>query len=55
MLAAVVGRIKAQLAAGKSAKEIVDSKPTREFDAKWGNGFIQADTWVNMLVAALLK
>jgi glyoxylase-like metal-dependent hydrolase (beta-lactamase superfamily II) len=55
MLAAVVGRIKAQLAAGKSAKEIVDSKPTREFDAKWGSGFIQADNWVNMLVAALQK
>ena len=55
MLATVQGRIKAQVAAGKPMKEIVDSKPTREFDAKWGNGFIKADTWVNMLVTGLRK
>jgi glyoxylase-like metal-dependent hydrolase (beta-lactamase superfamily II) len=55
MLATVVGRIKAAIAAGKTAKEIVESKPTREFDARWGNGFIKADNWVNMLVAGMQK
>jgi len=53
MLATVQGRIKAQVAADKSLKEIVDSKPTREFDEKWGNGFIKADSFVTMLVNAL--
>ena len=55
MLATVVGRIKTQLAAGKQMKEIIDSKPTQEFEARWGNGFIKADTWVNMLVTGLRK
>ncbi len=53
MLVTVTGRIKAQIAAGKAMKAIVDSKPTREFDAKWGNGFIAPDSWVNMLVTGL--
>ena len=53
MLATVQGRIKAQVAAGKSTNEIVDSKPTREFDEKWGNGSIKPDTFVTMLVTAL--
>ena len=34
-------------------KEIVDSKPTREFDEKWGKGFIKPDAWVTMLATAL--
>jgi hypothetical protein len=51
----VLGRIKAQMAADKSLKEIIDSKPTREFDDKWGKGFIKADSWVTMLVTGLLK
>ena len=55
MLATVLGRIKAQMAAGKQMKEIIDSNPTREFDDKWGKGFIKADAWVNMLVTGLLK
>jgi len=55
MLATVVGRIKAQLSAGKQVKEIIASKPTQEFEAKWGNGFIKADTWVTMLVTGLRK
>ena len=34
-------------------KEIIDAKPTREFDEKWGKGFIKPDAWVTMLVTAL--
>jgi cyclase len=55
MLATVVERVKLQLAAGKTSKEIVDAKPTREFDEKWGNGFIKADVWIGSLVAAMQK
>ncbi len=53
MVATVQGRIRSQVAAGKSVQEIVDSKPTREFDAKWGGGFIKPDNWVTMLATAL--
>jgi glyoxylase-like metal-dependent hydrolase (beta-lactamase superfamily II) len=53
MLATVQGRIKSQIAAGKSMKEILDSKPTREFDEKWGKGFTKPDAWVTMLATAL--
>jgi glyoxylase-like metal-dependent hydrolase (beta-lactamase superfamily II) len=55
MLATVVGRVRSQLAAGRQISEIVASKPTGEFDARWGNGFIKADTWVKMLVTGLRK
>ncbi len=51
MLATVLERVKSQLAAGRSVQEIVDAKPTQEFDAKWGGGFIKPDTWVRMLAA----
>jgi glyoxylase-like metal-dependent hydrolase (beta-lactamase superfamily II) len=53
MVATVQGRVRSQLAAGKSVQEIVDSKPTKEFDEKWGNGFIKPDSWVTMLATAL--
>jgi len=55
MLSTVAGRVRAQIAAGKLPKEIVDSKPTREFEEKWGKGFIAADAWVNMLATGLAK
>jgi glyoxylase-like metal-dependent hydrolase (beta-lactamase superfamily II) len=53
MIATVQGRIRSQIAAGKSVQEVVDSKPTKEFDARWGNGFIKPDSWVTMLATAL--
>ena len=53
MIATVHARIRSQVAAGRSVKEIVDSKPTKEFDEQWGNGFIKPDSWVTMLATAL--
>jgi glyoxylase-like metal-dependent hydrolase (beta-lactamase superfamily II) len=55
MLVTVLGRIRTQMAAGRTIKEIIDSKPTQEFEDRWGKGFIKADTWVSMLIAGLLK
>jgi cyclase len=54
MLATVAGRIKAQIAAGKKLEEIVAAKPTADYDAKWGNGFIKPDKWVELVVRNLL-
>lgn len=55
MVATVQGRIRSQVAAGRSVQEIVDSKPTKEFDDKWGGGFIKPDAWVTMLATALRR
>lgn len=54
MLSTAAGRIKAQLAAGKKLEDIVAAKPTADLDAKWGNGFIKPDKWVEMVVRNLL-
>jgi hypothetical protein len=49
MLATIRGRIKALVKQGKTIEEIVASKPTAEFDAVWGNGFMNPDQWVGMV------
>lgn len=49
MLTTVRDRIDLLMKDGKSADEIVAAKPTAEFDAEWGNGFIKADDWVRMV------
>lgn len=49
MLATISGRIKAQLREGKTLQDIVASKPSAEFDAVWGKGFIGPDRFVEML------
>jgi len=55
MLATLVGRIKEQVKAGKKLEEIVAAKPTADYDAKWGGGFIKPDKWVEMVVMNLLR
>ena len=46
MLATVRDRVRKQAAAGASLDRILASKPTREFDAEWGKGFIKPDDFV---------
>ncbi len=48
MLAEVRGKVAALKGSGASAKEVIASKPSASFDAKWGNGFISPDlfTWL---------
>lgn len=54
MLATVAGRVKAQIAAGKKLEDIIAAKPTADYDAKWGGGFIKPDKWVELVVRNLL-
>lgn len=54
MLATVSGRIKAQIREGRKLEEIVASKPTRDYDEKWGKGFIKPDKFVEMIVRNLV-
>lgn len=49
MLSSVSGRIREQLRAGRSLAEVIDSRPTAEFDAVWGKGFLNPQRFVEML------
>ena len=55
MLATVRDRIKQQIAAGKSMDQVVAGKPTAEFDATWGQGFIKPDQFVALAYVSLTK
>ncbi|HSG80913.1 MAG TPA: MBL fold metallo-hydrolase [Gemmatimonadota bacterium] len=49
MLEAVRSRVVELIAAGKSREEVVAAKPTAEFDAEWGGGWIGPDRFVEIL------
>lgn len=49
MLAAVSGRIKKQVSAGRSLAQVMDAKPTAQYDAVWGKGFLAPERFVDML------
>jgi len=55
MLAAVSGRVAGQIKQGKKMEEVVASKPTAQYDAKWGKGFLPPDKFVEMLYENLKK
>jgi len=38
---------------GKTVEQVVAAKPTAEFDTEWGQGFLNADTWVAIVYQAL--
>jgi hypothetical protein len=49
MVATIRDRVKKPAQAGKSLSEIVNLKPTAEFDAEWGKGFIKPEMLVEMM------
>ncbi len=53
MLATVAQRIKDLRRAGKSDDEIRSAKPAADFDARFGNGFIKPEPFVQMMLAAI--
>ncbi|APV48702.1 MBL fold metallo-hydrolase [Betaproteobacteria bacterium GR16-43] len=55
MLAELSGRVAKLAKAGKTMDEIKAANVGAGFDEKWGNGFIKADKFVEMLAAPLLK
>ena len=55
MLAAVSSRVAAQIKQGKKLEEVVASKPTAQYDAKWGKGFLAPEKFVEMLYGNLKK
>jgi cyclase len=55
MLATVSGRIQKQVKAGKSLAQVIESKPTKEFDEVWGKGFLNPQRFTEMLYKGMQK
>ncbi len=55
MLHTVTGRIETQIRDGRSSQQIIDAKPTAEYDAEWGGGFIKPDQWVALVYDLLAQ
>lgn len=55
MLSTISGRIRAAIAEGRSDADIAKAGFTRDFDDKWGKGFMKPDRFVVMLTAGLRK
>jgi len=55
MLATVSARIKAQIKEGKKLEDAIAAKPTAEYDAVWGKGFLPSAKFVDMLWKNLQK
>lgn len=55
MLTAVVDRVAALVAEGKSLEEVVTAKPTADFDATWGRGYFTSDRWLPLVYADLVR
>ena len=55
MLATVHGRMTELIKEGKNIDEIVAAKPTADYDAKWGGGFLKPDKWVKIVYSVMQK
>jgi glyoxylase-like metal-dependent hydrolase (beta-lactamase superfamily II) len=53
MLVQVRQRIQDLIAAGKTMDEAVAAAPTKDFDAKWGSGYVPADVFTRMVFSSL--
>jgi glyoxylase-like metal-dependent hydrolase (beta-lactamase superfamily II) len=55
MLATVHDRMTKLIKEGKNIDEIVAAKPTADYDAKWGNGFLNPNQWVKIAYTVMQK
>ena len=55
MLVASRDRVAALVAEGKTRDEIVAARPMAEFDASWGQWFIQAEQWVGLVYDGMVR
>ena len=53
MLAQVRQRIKALITAGKTMDEAVAAAPTKDFDSKWGSGYVTPDVFTKLVFSSL--
>lgn len=55
MIAAVRKRVQHSVDAGETESQVIADHPTAEFDAKWGHGRLQPDTFVQEVYRSLKK
>lgn len=55
MLLQVRQRIKMLITAGKTMDEAVAAAPTKDFDAKWGSGYVTPDVFTKIVFSSLTK
>jgi len=55
MLVQVRQRIKVLITAGKTMDEAVAAAPTKDFDAKWGSGYVAPDVFTKIVFSSLIK
>jgi glyoxylase-like metal-dependent hydrolase (beta-lactamase superfamily II) len=48
-----VSRIAALKSQGKSLQQVINAKPISDFEAEWGDGFLNTQTWVGIVYGAL--
>ena len=55
MLVQVRERIEVLIAAGKTMNEAVAAAPTKDFDNKWGSGYVSPDVFTEMVFSSLIS
>ena len=55
MLTKIRDRIQSQIKAEKTLEEIKLSRPTQDFDSKWGGGFMKPDVFVGIVYQSLIQ
>jgi cyclase len=55
MLVQVRQRIQQLIAEGKTMDEAVAAAPTKDFDAKWGRGYVTPDVFTKLVFSSLIK
>ena len=55
MVATIRDRVAALVKEGKSLEEVQAAQPSKEFDAKWGGGFMKPEQFVGLIYASLKR
>lgn len=55
MLVTIRDRVQRLVASGSAVRDVVAARPTAEFDAKWGGGFVKPDQFVEILYTSLTR
>lgn len=55
MVATVRDRVRALAREGKTLQQVLAAKPTAEFDAKWGGGFMKPDAFVRVVYGSVTR
>ena len=55
MLVKVSAKVGRMVKAKKTLRQVIDAKPTAEFDAVWGKGFLKPEQFVEIVYTSVAK